>query len=168
MKNIFLFFFFFIYSCNLKTDVKQSVNDKMNLLDALLQNANWRLIDDADTSYMFFSRQGNGYFRVYQYEMDKGDSIHTRLSNITSLNDTVNWALDTVKLRLSKIDTTAATWDSKTGAFSLRKTNNNQLIFTTAEAKQIRMVKTAPIAGFLARHRDDYLKRISQKQNRKK
>ncbi len=150
---------------NTTTIAKNNITDlgiaykKLDNLEALFGNENYLIVDEKDSTYLYFTRLGKNAFYTHCYHLKNGDS--TSLSIDTIQIDTtgkINWNWRNKQLTLENCDENKALWQSKTDAsykVDFSKNINNSLSLITMN-KELKMLKTLPISLFLVRSQYDY------------
>jgi hypothetical protein len=148
-------------ACNNQTPkTVQAPKDKIDGIDSITGVANWRLVDGPDTSYLYFSRMGDALVHVYHFSIDKGDSVNTRMNNITSAGDSVLWNWGDKKLLLASANGHAARWEdlaNRNDVYALQKTDSLHISFVFPGGHEAPMQLTLPLATFLVRKKYDYI-----------
>jgi peptide subunit release factor RF-3 len=156
---ILLSFVFFLSACN-RTDKTVQAKDKFDAIEKIVGNGNWQLLDDSDTSYLYFSRMGDAQFNVYHYKINNGDSANTNMNNISRRQDTVIWSWQNQQLILSDITNDSIAWEKisdEKDKYVLKKIDSLHLSFIFPDKHESILKLTLPLATFLVRSRYDYL-----------
>jgi len=154
-----VFFFLFLYSCN-SSDTKLSPKVQFDNLENIFSSDNWKITGNTDTSYMYFSRQGDMKYTVYDFKLAEGDSSINEVSYINYIKNTVTWIRSADTLKLVSIDSSTAKWNSlkdNKPFYNFNKLSENSISIELPEGMQLLMTKTLSLATFLVRSRYDYL-----------
>src|SRR4051812_23057697 len=79
-------------------------------------SANWRLVGDRDTSYIYFSNQPDHSYKTYEFTMEKGDSILRRQGRITRDKNHIIWELSGNRLSLIRLTASGTEWKDSLNA----------------------------------------------------
>jgi hypothetical protein len=155
MKKYFLLGVLISGACN-QIDKKNAIND-LQKIRSLLPTANWRIIDGADTSYIYFSDQFDSIYKTYEYKLVRGDSSVVYEGSIEAYSDSVVWDWNNHSLRLEEAADSKLNWKEKTSdeKYVLQKINDSSLQLSSPE-KQWRLKRILPLTTFLVRARYDY------------
>jgi hypothetical protein len=160
MKVIAIYLLVFAFAaCEPTEKPRPFPKDKFDAIEKIVGNDNWRVIDKTDTSYIYFSRTGNLNVNVYRYYIIKGDSINSRIDNITNRQDSVIWKWDYEELLLSSINDSSIIWVNAAGGMGkckLKKIDSLHISFLLPH-RELTMKKTLPLATFLVRSHYDYI-----------
>ena len=162
MKVFFICLLTLVFvACNQSEKGKTNVvpKDKFNQIDSIVGTNNWQVIEGQDTSYLYFSRMGDALINVYRYQISKGDSVNTRLNNITHQQDSVIWNWENEKLFLVKAGENVIQWSSLNAAnstYTLQKTDSIHMSFVFSDGHKAIMKRTLPLSAFLVRKQYDY------------
>jgi hypothetical protein len=162
MRNILFLFFLSVsvlFSCSSSPN-ELSPKDQFDELENIFSIANWKTIDGADTSYLYFSRLGDLNYKVYDFKIVKGDSSLREVSEINYVNKDVNWILSAGTLKLVSSDSTSAIWNTVEGnkmAYSFKRLSDSSIFVKLPGNRQAVMMKTLPLATFLVRSKYDYI-----------
>jgi peptide subunit release factor RF-3 len=155
---ILISFVFFLVACN-STDKSMQVKDQFDAIEKIVGNGNWQLVDDQDTSYLYFSRIGDAQFNIYHYKINKGDSVNTIMNNITDQQDTVTWNWQDQQLALLDVTTDSMNWrkaSDEKDKYVLKKMDSLHLSLIFPGKHELVMKLTLPLATFLVRSHYDY------------
>ena len=137
---------------------------KFDKLEKTFSGGNWRYINEKDTQYLFFSREGAELYKVYYYKLQNGDSVNSYIATIQPENNNIVWNLPSDKLILEFANDTACMWRSVGGHFKnefIRKDSShiiaNDISENGADKQQFVLVRTLPISTFLIRSKYDFL-----------
>ena len=160
MKVFFIFFLTLVFAaCNQTVKNNNIPTDKFNQIESIIGTANWQLIDGGDTSYVYFSRIGNGFINGYRYQISKGDSANTRMNNIFHQQDSVFWNWGNEKLLLVSVNDNTIQWEkmsTENAKFTIQKTDSLHLSFVFPDGHKAVMQRTLPLSTFLVRKHYDY------------
>jgi len=154
------FFMTVLLACNQVGKTVQFPKDKFDAIEKIVGTDNWQLVDGQDTSYLYFSRTGVVHFNIYHYWIVKGDSVGTRMNNITDQEDAVAWNRGDEKLILADVDNNVIIWKNISNdkdRYVLKKTDSLHLSFILPDGHTSIMTRTLPLGTFLIRKRYDYL-----------
>ncbi|WP_167516960.1 hypothetical protein [Hydrotalea flava] len=143
------------------TKVKQAdvVLMPVHLMDSIQHffgNENWRVVNGKDTFYHYFSRQNDLLLNVYQFKMNKGDSVHSSLQTIYCTPKGIFWqqAADTFQLRSATQHTMSWVHGTNTLNFTLLQPAMLQQQYQNTVSI---MQPTINLTDFLIRSRYDFL-----------
>ena len=169
--NRFVFAKRFFYTCTMKKNIifgllilvgckdqggKKATED-LQTLNTILPTANWRMIEGADTSYIYFSRQTDNSYKISQFKLVKGDSSISDQSGISISGNSVTWNRNKKLLVLKTVKDNKSTWkqDDTNENFLLSKLDDSTLLIDLP-SKQLMLKKTLPLSSFLVRAKYDY------------
>jgi hypothetical protein len=159
MRVFFICFLISVFAaCNQTTKNNDTPKEKIDRIESITGSDNWQIIDGMDTSYIYFSRIGNG-INVYRYAVSKGDSVNTRMNNILHQSDSVIWNWDNEKLVLAGIDSNTINWEAmntRKDKYKMLKTDSLHISLVFPDGHTAVMKKTLPLSTFLVRQRYDY------------
>lgn len=156
MKYFLVAFAYLIISCNSGSNKTSEENTQAN---NFFQTGNWRVINDTDTSFMFFSKQVDSSFKIYEYRMINGDSVETQAHSITREGDNLKWTLFNKIVYLRNANDTLTEWSTEPGentSYILAKINDS-VMHLQGDNKSIYFNRTLPISTFLVRAKYDFL-----------
>lgn len=148
-----------VAACNEAVKNNNSPKEVFDKIESVTGSDNWQLIDGADTSYIYFSRIGNG-INVYRYKISKGDSVNTRMNNIIHQSDSVIWNWENEKLLLAGIDSNIINWEALNagrGKYKLLKADSLHISLVLPNGHTAEMKKMLPLSTFLVRQQYDYV-----------
>lgn len=154
MKNILMCSLLLI-ACHHRQ--KQNASIDLQRLGSILPTANWRVINGADTSYIYFSRQFDNSYKAYEYKLVHGDSVVAWDGGIEISGDSVIWSWNHHLLFLLDANDTKASWrDGSSGeSYVLQKINDSSLQLRSS-SMYLDLKKTLPLSTFLVRAKYDY------------
>jgi hypothetical protein len=152
MRSFFIAFAFFCFSCNNTA----SNSNQLPRLQQFFGTANWEVSNGQDTSYVFFSPQTDNSFKTYEYNLSKGDSVHTEMGAIGSKDEKVHWNFFNRVLVLETINDNEARWKDSTGKDYILIKQNDSLLYLRTPDTDLRFAKTLPLSTFLVRAKYDY------------
>ena len=160
MKVFFIFFLTLVFAACNQTEKNNNIpTDKFNQIESIVGTANWQMIDGSDTSYIYFSRIGNGYINGYRYKINKGDSVNTQMNNIIHQQDSVIWNWGNEKLLLVSVNDNTIQWEKMSAdnsKYTMQKTDSLHLSFVFPDGHKAIMTRTLPLSAFLVRKQYDY------------
>lgn len=152
MRFFLIVFIFCISSCN----DREEKSNQLEQLQNIFGTANWQVVKGTDTSFIFFSPQGDNSFKTYQYNLFKGDSSKTKIRSIKADNGKVEWVFFDKTLVLDKLKDNETSWkDSSSTSYVLIKQNDSLLRMQTASGEFL-FKRTLPLSTFLVRAKYDY------------
>lgn len=161
MKLLIAAVFMLMVACNAQPGSNKTKFDK---LEETFGAGNWRYINEKDTQYLFFSREGAELYKVHYYKLQNGDSVNSYIATIQPENENIVWNLPSDKLMLEFVNDTASLWRSVAGHFKnefIRQDSAhiiaNDIPDKDADKQQFVLVRTLPISTFLIRSKYDFL-----------
>ena len=130
----------FMAACN-EPDVKMQFDD----LEKVFDTGNWRVMGAKDTSYLFFSREGERLFKVYSYVIKDGDSVSSKITIIEAKAGKIIWGNNEL------ISTTDKESVWKNNDYYKKRDSLH------IDATHAVLLRTLPISTFLVRSKYDHL-----------
>lgn len=130
--------------------------EQLNQLRTVIPTANWQVVNEKDTSYIFMSRQDNGSYKTYLYRIEMGDSVEVRERSIGIHEGSVHWDFNDRDLRLDRIEKNSAVWkDLRNQAYIFTRVSDSVLQMKLPMESWV-FTRTLPISTFLVRKHYDY------------
>ncbi|MDB5198376.1 MAG: hypothetical protein JWO92_339 [Chitinophagaceae bacterium] len=166
--SLYTFLFFYVVACNqarqskAHTDLADESLSKIDIIEKFFNNDNWMAVKEKDTSYFYFSRNNN-VMKIYNYQIAKGDSANTILSQINFLNDSITWNYNnSVPVFLFYADAKKLEWkklsqNPDTSPYIYFNKKDSMHINAALGNERFNLIKTLPFSTFLIRIHYDYL-----------
>ena len=152
MRLILIAFIF----CTVGCSSRSSGYDQLEQLQNVFGTANWRVVKGTDTSYIFFSPQVDKSIKTYQFNLLKGDSVHTKTGSIKLVNGKVEWSFFNRVWMLDHIGNNEMTWkDANQLKYILTRENDSSMQIKTPDGEW-QFKRTLPLSTFLVRAKYDY------------
>ncbi len=139
---------------------KESALKQFDALEKLLDNQNYRLVKNKDTSYIYFSRVNKFIINTYQYKMIQGDSAQLKLDTIQlNAQNKVTWKWKDILLGLSNATEFAAKFEAvqvKKLSIQLNRQTSNTLLLKEGSSEPIQLRQTITISDFLVKSYYDF------------
>ncbi|HYF31939.1 MAG TPA: hypothetical protein VD993_12535 [Chitinophagaceae bacterium] len=143
-------------ACSESAD-KNNPKAQFDMLEKVFETGNWRHTAYEDTTYLFFSREGDTHYKVYRYRMMDGDSVQSAIFNIQWQNDTILMKVDDEYRILTAVDDNSNAWSHDGAVYRFTKLDSLHLLLDN-DGKSIDTLKrTLPISTFLARSKYDFV-----------
>jgi hypothetical protein len=150
-------------SCNNAGDkVKDGPTHKSTFdkLEQVFHAGNWRQVMDGDTSYFFFSREGDTHYKIYNYRIKNGDSTATDMAEIKPQDTSVIWHWRDMPAVLTAADARSNTWyvklpDGSEAPFTIELMDSTHLRWEFPQSV-VTLTRTLPVSTFLVRSKYDY------------
>jgi hypothetical protein len=146
-----------------KTTTAAGVKQSFDSLEAIFETGNWQTTWQGDTVYLFFSREAPAFFKVWFYNMRRGDSVNTWQSSITVKHDSIYWNWPHGELQLLQAGNNEARWqilDSvshQSVSWVFTKTDSLSVRLQLTPGEVYRLRRTLPIGAFLVRSKYDFV-----------
>ncbi|MDQ3846846.1 MAG: hypothetical protein M3342_22960 [Bacteroidota bacterium] len=142
---------------------RQSSSPEKDLLqiNQFLPSANWQVIDNRDTFYLFFAQNPDHTYTIYEYRIRGGDSSDTRTDSIAVADNTVRWQFRNKELYFDEKRDSTLIWNEALKPeqkYVLRQVSDSLMMLQLPDQNE-KMVfrKMLPFTTFLIRFRYDYL-----------
>jgi len=136
-----------------------TLKEKFDKIENITGVANWRMIDDTDTSYIYFSRIDDK-INVYHFHIKQGDSVNTKLNSINSYNDSVYWNWNNKRWYLLSANDSVMEWAdpqlNENSPYRITKADSSHISYQLPDGHFIILTKTLPLSSFLVRTKYDY------------
>jgi len=161
MRYLFFFFLPLILSSCSSSKKDYSPKDDFDKLENIFSSDNWKVTGSGtDTSYWYFSRQGDLVFTVYDFKIRDGDSSLSEVNQINYSGDAIKWVRYGYTLKLSLADSASVVWNSENNhkvAYTFKKLSDSSISIELPQGKKLLLTKTLSLAIFLARSRYDHI-----------
>ncbi|HEX6181833.1 MAG TPA: hypothetical protein VFZ47_11355 [Chitinophagaceae bacterium] len=156
MRTIFPFLLMaFIVACSDNGKTKDP-KVKFDQLEKVFGTGNWKLASYQDTSYLFFSREGNTDYKIYRYYMVDGDSVNTAIFKIQMQGDTIVMAVIDDLRQLVSVTDNGSSWQDDENLYRFKKIDSSRILLETNGISFDTLQLTLPISTFLVRSKDDF------------
>lgn len=139
---------------------KESALKQFNALEKLLDNQNYRLVKNKDTSYIYFSRVNKFIINIYQYKMIHGDSAQLKLDTIQlNAQNKLIWKWKDTLMELTNATEFAAKFTSATSnnfTIQLNRQTTNTLLLKEGNSEPIQLRQTITLSDFLIKSYYDF------------
>lgn len=129
---------------------------QMDSIYHLFGNNNWRVIQGRDTSYLYFSRQNDLLIHVYDFKMQKGDSVQSALQKIVCTPKGIFWEKHLDTFRLISVSHKEMLWLNKVDTLEFNA-GKNYVLQQHYKSILSTMQPTINLTDFLIRSHYDYL-----------
>ena len=134
-------------ACNSKPDVKTQFDN----LEKVFEAGNWEMVDRDDTAYVFFSREGERFFNVYNYFIRDGDSVSTKVMTIQQVDGKIIWDKAELKTATDK----GSEWLLNGRDIKFTKRYSLYIDVVSGTSKKF-LKRTLPLSTFLIRKKYDF------------
>lgn len=139
---------------------KESALKQFNALEKLLDNQNYRLVKNKDTSYIYFSRVNKFIINTYQYKMIHGDSAQLKLDTIQlNAQNKLIWKWKDTLMELTNATEFAAKFESIASnnfTIQLNRQTTNTLLLKEGNSEPIQLRQTITLSDFLIKSYYDF------------
>lgn len=139
---------------------KESALKQFNALEKLLDNQNYRLVKNKDTSYIYFSRVNKFIINTYQYKMIHGDSAQLKLDTIQlNAQNKLIWKWKDTLMELTNATEFAAKFESIASnnfTIQLNRQTTNILLLKEGNSEPIQLRQTITLSDFLIKSYYDF------------
>lgn len=148
-----------ISSCKSEKKKELTAKERFDKIERIT-DGNWQINNPDDTSYVYYSRVSDTRVNVYNYNIDKGDSVDNNLSTIELVNDSICWTRPgATKGLLISVNDSIMQWrdvGEKKILYSVERKDSAHIIYT-APGEPVRiLIKTPSLTTFLVRKKYDY------------
>jgi hypothetical protein len=146
-------------SCGEQEKKATNLKEQFDAIDKITGVDNWKLIDGADTSCLYFSRIAEQRINVYHFNIVKGDSANTQLNSIEAKNDSVFWNWTGKQWYLVSAKDSIMEWADKTADnnhYTFKRKDKMHISYTLPGGHIVELSRTLPLATFLVRSKYDY------------
>lgn len=134
------------------------LND-LNAIEGVFGNENWLIVDNKDSSYLYFSRLGNFTFDTYYYKRVHGDSSNVEHRSIQKEKNDLTWTFQGHKLVVAAASIAMVSWKEAgidSAKYQFVRINDHAIELSYPNGKKLTLQKTLPFSLFLVRSRYDY------------
>jgi hypothetical protein len=139
---------------------KESALKQFNALEKLFDNQNYQLVENKDTSYIYFSRVNKYILHTYQYKMIHGDSAQLKIDTIQlNAQNKVIWKWKDTLVEFTNATDFAAKFASATSknfTIQLNRQSNNTLLLKEGNSEPIQLRQTITLSDFLIKSYYDF------------
>ena len=135
---------------------KNGPKDRFDKLEKVFAAGNWRSINYDDTSYLFFSREGDLHYKIYRYYIEEGDSVNTAVFNIGPQGDSIVMKVDDEFRVLVSVDENGSSWKDQDSEYRIAKIDSSHIELRKDGKVTNTLSRTLPISTFLVRCRYDF------------
>ncbi len=144
------------------TEQSNSVADiqmQIDCLEKLFNNDNYLIVNNTDSSFLYFTRLNPRSIFTHSYKLFYGDSTQLTIDTIQANDDhKIVWKWKENYYYLDSVSNNTARWvnmNDKT-TYEFNKNNEGILFLTYNKKQQFKLIKTPQISLFLIRSWNDY------------